>query len=73
MLRGALCAMGEPVLQWKAKMKERQRIPLASFIEGLGGILLAEQLKLQSVRVVIAFMRAGKCYECWMLQKRCSL
>lgn len=40
MLRGALCAMGEPVLQWKAKMKERQRIPLASFIEGLGGSYL---------------------------------
>lgn len=50
MLRGALSAMGESVLQWKAKMKERQRIPLASFIEGLGAILLAEQLKLQSIR-----------------------
>lgn len=48
------------MLQWKATTEERQRIPLASYVEGHGGyyFLSSRSSKVYEMTIVIVLMRA---------------
>lgn len=72
-------AVGESVRQWKATIEERQRIPLASYIEGHGRyyLLSSRSSKVYNMTVETVIMRAettmsAELYKSDVLSKACE-